>query len=84
MTAASAIYLALLVIGITLLVIYARSSRLLKCVIFTLTTGFIALGAVLLLSKFTSLTIAVTPLSMLFSGLLGIPGVICMLILNLI
>lgn len=84
MTVASAIYLALLLIGVTLLVIYSRSGRLLKCVVFTVATGFVALGAVLLLASFTSLPITVTPLSVFISGLMGVPGVICMLILNLI
>lgn len=84
MTVASAVYLALLLIGITLLVIYSRSARLLKCVLFTMATGLAALGAVLMIGRFTSLAIALTPLSILISGLLGIPGVVCMLILNLI
>lgn len=84
MTVASAIYLTLLLSGITLLVIYSRSGKLLKCVLFTMATGFVALGIVWLISRFTNLNIALTPLSVLISGLLGVPGVLGMLILNLI
>lgn len=84
MTAASAVYLALLVAGITLLVLYSRSGKLLKCVFFTAFSGFSALGIVLLISKFSGLTIAVTPLSLLASGILGVPGVLGLLVLNLI
>lgn len=84
MSTASAIYLALLLAGIVLLVIYSRMGKLFKCVFFTMSTGFISLGALLLLSKFTGLAISVTPLSILISGLLGVPGVISILIFNLI
>lgn len=84
MSVSSAIYLAVLLAGITLFVIYARIGRLFKCVLFTLVTGFIALGAVMLAANFTSLNMTFTPLSALVSGLLGVPGVIGMLILNLL
>lgn len=84
MTVAAMIYLAVLLIGIVLLLIYSRNGRLIKSVLFTLATGFIALGAVFVISKFTSLPISVTPLSIMISGFLGIPGVLGMLILNLI
>lgn len=84
MSIASMLYLALLLIGITLLVIYSRSGRLLKSILFTLATGFIAFAIVLLAARFTDLPISITPLSVMISGLLGVPGVIGMLILNLI
>lgn len=84
MAPASMIYLAILLAGIVLLVIYTRNGRLIRSVLFTLATGFVAFGAVLLLSKFTGLPISITPLGIIISGLLGIPGVLGMLILNLI
>lgn len=84
MSASSAIYLVLLLAGITLLVIYARAGKLFRCAFFTLATGFIALGAVTLAARFTSLDVTFTPLSALVSGLLGVPGVLGMLIMNLI
>lgn len=84
MSVSSTIYLAVLLAGITLFVIYARIGRLFKCVFFTLVTGFISLGAVMLAANFTSLRMAFTPLSALVSGLFGVPGVLGMLILNLL
>ncbi len=84
MTHSSLIYLVLLLAGITLLVIYSRSGSILKSVIFTCASGFIALGAVLLVSKFINLSVAITPLSLLISGILGAPGVFAMLVINLL
>lgn len=84
MSVSSAIYLVLLLAGITLFVVYARIGKLFRCVLFTLATGFIALGAVVLIAGFTSLDMTFTPLTALVSGLFGVPGVLGMLILNLI
>lgn len=84
MTAASVIYLALALCAITLLVIYVRIGRLFRATVFTLVTGFVALAAVLLAADFTSLDISLTPLSIIISGLLGVPGVLGMLIFNLL
>jgi inhibitor of the pro-sigma K processing machinery len=83
MTAASGIYLGILIIALVLLIYYYKSGRLLKCVLFTAFTGLLAFGAVYLASRFTGLPITLTPFSMAVSGMLGIPGVIAMLALNL-
>jgi len=84
MTAASAVYLALLITGITLLVLYSRSGKLVKCVIFTALTGFIALFLVMAASSFSGIAIELTPLSVLTAGILGVPGVLGLLVLNII
>lgn len=84
MSVSSAVYLVMLLAGITLFVIYTRIGKLFRCVFFTFVTGFVSLGLVALAARFTSLDIALTPLTALISGLLGVPGVIGMLILNLI
>jgi len=83
MTAASTVYLALLISGITLLVLYSRSGKLLKCVTFTAITGFAALFFVILASRFTGIQIELTPLSAVTSGVLGVPGVLGLLVLNI-
>lgn len=84
MSVTSWIYLGLLFIGIVLLVCYHRAGRVLKCVFFTGATGLGALGLVWIASHFISVQIAITPLSLLISGMLGVPGVVGMLILQLI
>ncbi|MCL2034191.1 MAG: pro-sigmaK processing inhibitor BofA family protein [Oscillospiraceae bacterium] len=84
MTAASTVYLSLLISGIILLVLYSRSGKLLKCVTFTAVTGFAALFLVTVSSGFTGIQIELTPFSAIASGILGIPGVLGLLLLNII
>lgn len=84
MTSAALIYLVMLLAGITLLVVYFRSGKLIKNIFFTVFSGFAALLAVLVLARFIELDISLTPLSLLMSGILGVPGVFLMLVLNLI
>lgn len=84
MTAAALIYLILLLVGITLLVLYFRGGRLLRSIFFTAFSGFAALSAVLLLARFVDINLSLTPLSILTSGILGVPGVFLMLVFNLL
>lgn len=84
MSVTSCIYLVLLIIGIVLLVCYHRVGKLLRCLFFTVFTGLGALGAVWVIGRFILIPITVTPLSLLISGVLGVPGVVCMLVLQLI
>lgn len=84
LSSAALIYLVILIVGISLLVIYSREGKLLRSLVFTVITGFVALAVVLAASSYLSLGVAVTPLSLLMSGVLGVPGVFLMLILNLI
>ena len=84
MTAASTVYLSLLISGIILLVLYSRSGKLLKCVTFTVVTGFAALFLVIVSSGFTGIQIELTPFSAFASGILGVPGVLGLLLLNII
>lgn len=77
-------YLGVLVVGIILLIIYHKAGKLLKCIFFTAFTGLGSLGIVWLVGRFVEIPITVTPLSLLISGVLGIPGVVGMLIFQLI
>lgn len=76
--------IALLVIGIALFVLYTRMGKLFRCVLFTATTGLLSLGLLQLLGKLIPIGLAVTPFSTLASGLLGVPGVLGMLVLQLL
>ena len=55
-----------------------------KSFIFSGLLGFIALAAVNLTAPYTGVALAVTHLSIGVSGLLGVPGVTLMVILNTI
>lgn len=84
MTADALIYLVMLLTGITLLVVYSRGGKLVKSILFTVFSGFSALFIVLILARFMGLNISATPLSLLTSGILGVPGVFFMLVFNLL
>lgn len=84
MSITSSIYLGMLVVGVILLILYHKSRKLLRCIFFTAFTGLAALGIVWLAGRFIPMPVAVTPLSLLISGVLGVPGVVSMLILQLI
>lgn len=84
MSVASGIYIALLLAGICLLICYHRTGRLLKCIFFTFVTGIGSLGIVWLLGRYIGVSLAFTPLTLIVSGILGIPGVVGMLLLHLI
>jgi CHASE2 domain-containing sensor protein len=84
MTAAGIMYLAIMLIALGLLLFYSKSGKLLKCVLFTAVTGFVAFGVVLFISRFTAIPVAPTPFAVLVSGVLGVPGVAAMLALNLL
>lgn len=84
MTSAALIYLVMLLVGITLMVVYFRGGKLFRSLIFTVFSGFSALIIVLILSRFMNLNINITPLSLLMSGILGVPGVFFMLVFNLL
>lgn len=75
---------ALCTIGVMLLVLYARTGKMIRCTLFTAFTGAAALGMVWLLGKVTAITLALTPFTAGVSLLLGVPGVLAMLLLNMI
>ncbi len=83
MTAAGVVYLIVMLVALALFIFYAKSGRLLKCVLFTAFTGLVAFGVVFTVARIAGLPIAPTPFAMLVSGFLGVPGVIAMLVLNL-
>lgn len=55
-----------------------------KSFLFSGALGFLALAAVNLTAAYTGVSLAVTQLSLLVSGLLGVPGVTLMVVLNTI
>lgn len=84
MSTSSWMYLGVLAAGIFLFYLYTRSGSLLKCLLFTAFSGVGSLGVVWLLGFFLNLPLTLTPLSLLVSGVLGIPGVVGMLLISLI
>ena len=84
MSMAGWFYIGLFVIGVILFCCYSRTGRLLKCMFFTAFTGLPTLLLLWSLGKLVAIPLAVTPLSLLVSVLLGIPGLLTMLILNLL
>ena len=81
---ATALKFALLAVGVLLFIIYSRMGRLLRCMLFTAVTGLASLGLVWLLGKTFVIGVNVTPFSLLTAAILGLPGVLTMLILQLI
>jgi len=84
MTAATWIWLALILAAIALLSCYARIGKRLRCMLFTAFSGVGALGVLWILSIWLMIPISITPLTLAVSGILGIPGVLAMLIFYLI
>ena len=74
----------MLAVGILLFVVYSRMGRLLRCMLFTATTGLASMGLVWLLGKAFVIGVSVTPFSLLTAALLGLPGVLGMLLMQLI
>lgn len=77
-------YMGVLAIWLILLLIYRRRGCALKCTLFTAVTGLLALGGLWLCGRFVAVPIGVTPLTLLISGSLGIPGTLWMLLFQLI
>ncbi len=77
-------YIGLFVLGIVLFSCYSRNGKMLKSILFSAATGVPALGLLWALSQVTAFTLVVTPFTFLVSALLGIPGVLSMLVMNLI
>ena len=75
---------ALFAVGVLLLVCYSRTGKMLRCILFTASTGLLALGTLWVIGNFTDIGVSVTPFSLLTSVILGIPGVLGMLLLMLI
>lgn len=78
------IILALAALAIVLFICYARTGKLWRCIFFSAFSGAGALGAVWLLGHFIAVSLALTPLTVLISLLLGLPGVLSMLLFGLI
>ena len=75
--------IALFIIGVVLFVCYSRTGKMLRCMLFTASTGLGALGILWALGKFFTIAVTVTPFSLLTAAILGIPGVVGMLLLFL-
>lgn len=84
MQMSTAIYLGALVLVILMAICYRKTGRFLQCAAFTIFSGVGALGVLWLLRPLLGLTIQITPLTVLVSGVLGVPGVAGLLILQLI
>jgi len=76
-------YIGLFLIGILLFACYSRTGRMLRCMFFTMCTGLPALVILWMARGLLSFPLALTPFSVLASVLLGIPGVVAMLVMNL-
>ena len=74
----------LFALGTALFVCYSRTGKMLRCILFTATTGLLALGGLWLLGNFIEIGVAVTPFSLLGAAVLGIPGVLGMLVLTML
>lgn len=74
----------LLIIGAVLFIIYSRIGKLLRCMLFTAVTGIASMGLVWLAGKLFAIGIGITPFSLLAAALLGLPGVLGMLVFQLI
>lgn len=84
MSVASGIYLGLAAIAVVLFVMYVRSGRLFRSMLFTGLTGMCALGILRLVSQWIAIPLAITPFSIAVSAIMGVPGVAGMLIMQLI
>lgn len=74
----------LFAVGVLLFVCYSRTGKMLRCILFTASTGLLALGVLWLLGNFIEIGVRVTPFSLLASAVLGVPGVLGMLFLLLL
>lgn len=84
MNTGAIVYLSVFIIGVVLFFCYAKSGKFWRCVLFTLVSGLAALGAVYLAGMVLPVHIAITPLSLFASGVMGIPGVVLMLVFTLL
>lgn len=84
MSASVGMYIGVILIGGTLFWIYRRQGGFFKCLLFTACTGLLALGGLWLLGKVVAVPITLTPLTLLLSAILGVPGVLGMLLLSLL
>ena len=84
MTASAWFSAALFGLGAALFVCYNRTGKMLRCILFTATTGLLALGGLWLLGLFLDIGVAITPFSLLCAAVLGIPGVLGMLVLSML
>jgi hypothetical protein len=84
MTTASWIWFGILCLGAVLFYAYVRWNRFLRCIVFTAATGLGCLGLLRLAAPILHLSLTITPLTLMTSGLLGIPGVVAMLIFGMI
>jgi len=78
------IWIAVILAGVVLFYFYARTGRFFRCVFSSAVAGFAALAALWALGNFFDIALAITPLTLTISALLGVPGVIGMLLLPLL
>ena len=79
-----AILLGLCLCAFGMLYLYLRSGQFWKCLFFTASTGIAGLLGVLSIGSITTPLLGITPLSFVVSVIMGLPGVVSMLLLNLI
>ena len=84
MSTAAWIYTGVFILALILWICYIKIQKFWKCTLFTLFTGLGTLGLVRLAGTLLVIPLAVTPLSILTAAVLGIPGVVLMLVLQLI
>ena len=84
MTIALWIWVSVLIAGSFLLAVYQYHRRLGRCLLYSLTTGLGSLGLLWVLRYFVPLQLNITPLTVVGSALLGVPGLITMLLIPLL
>jgi len=84
MAGSAVIWIAIILAGLILFYFYARTGRFFRCVCTGAAGGLCALGILWSLGHFFDIALAVTPLTLAVSAILGVPGVIGMLVLPLL
>lgn len=63
---------------------FIRSGRFIRNFIYSAVTGLLGLGATYAVGLFTAPLLVISPLSIVLSVLLGLPGVISLLLINIL
>lgn len=72
------------VVAVVVLIAFVRSGAFLKNLLFSSVSGLFGLGVTYAVGLFTGPLVVISPLSVAFGVLLGLPGVISLLIINLV